>query len=49
MHVIVALLLPAGLPMGLAMQLRTSESLEEDACVLTAEHVLDTLTAFRAK
>jgi C-terminal processing protease CtpA/Prc len=41
--------LPPGLPMGLAMQLRTSESLEEDACVLTAEHVLDTLTASRAK
>jgi hypothetical protein len=49
MHVISAPLLPVGLPMGLAMQLRTSESLEEDACVLTAEHVLDTLTASRAK
>lgn len=39
----------AGLPMGLAMQLQTSKSLEDDACVLTAEHFLDNLTASKTK
>ena len=31
------------------MQLRTAESLQDDACVLTAEHFLDDLVASRAK
>jgi C-terminal peptidase prc len=35
--------LPPGLPMGLAMQLRTANSLQDDACVLTAERYLDSI------
>lgn len=31
--------------MGLAMQLRTAEALQDDACVLTAEHYLDSIAS----
>lgn len=41
--------LPPGLPMGLAMQLQTAKTLEDDACVLTAENFLDNLMASKAK
>lgn len=35
--------------MGLAMQLQTAKTLEDDACVLTAENFLDNLMASKAK